>query len=91
MAGATVLRGLLITSHNTGYIAVSAVLRIAMVTVVSAIALFMGANNGAQLGIVAIIAAFSAEALLLGIRSRRLDRAPLRLFVDTAAGGKPRA
>jgi Na+-driven multidrug efflux pump len=91
MAGATVLRGLLITSHNTGYIAVSAVLRIAIVTVVGSVALWLGVENGAQLGIAALIAAFSGEALLLGIRSRQLDRAPLRLFVDSAAGGKPHA
>jgi len=90
MAGATVFRGLLIASHNTGYIAGSAVLRIAIVTVVGSAALGTGVENGAQLGIAALIAAFSGEALLLGIRSRQLDRAPLRLFVDSAAGGKPR-
>ena len=91
MAGATVFRGLLIASHNTGYIAVSAVLRIAMVTLVSSIALWLDASNGAQLGMLALIAAFGGEAVLLGLRSRQLDRAPRRLFVDAAAERKPSA
>ena len=91
MAGAGVFRGLLIASHNTGFIAVSAVLRIAVVAVLSAAALWLGMDNGAQLGIMALIAAFAAEALLLGARLRRLDRAPRRLFVDPVTTPEPPA
>ena len=83
MAGAGVFRGLLIASHNTGFIALSAVLRIAIVAIVSVTALWLGVNNGAQLGVMALIAAFAGEALLLGWRLRRLDRSPARLFSET--------
>ena len=80
MAAAAVFRGLLIASHRTGFIALSAGLRIAAVAVVGAAGLLSGISNGATLGMLALIAAFSAEAVLLSMRLRRLDRGTPRLF-----------
>lgn len=80
MAAGAVFRGLLIASRNTGFIAISAGLRIAAVGVVGVIALMLGVENGASLGMVALIAAFGAEAALLAARLRRLDQRSTRLF-----------
>jgi hypothetical protein len=80
MAGAAVCRGLLIASRHTGYIALSAGLRVAAVAAVGATGLVLGVERGATLGMLALIAAFTAEALLLGDRLRRLDRRAQRLF-----------
>jgi hypothetical protein len=42
--------------------------------------LLLGVENGANLGMLALIAAFATEAALLAGRLRRLDRRNARLF-----------
>jgi Na+-driven multidrug efflux pump len=84
MAGAAVCRGLLIASRHTGYLAISSVLRVAAVALVGALGLLLEIRNGASIGIVALVAAFGAEALLLGARLRRLDRSTSGLFPQPA-------
>ena len=74
MAAAGVFRGLLIASHNTGFIAISAGLRVAAAAAVGGVGLMLDVANGATLGILALVAAFGGEALLLGARLRRLGR-----------------
>lgn len=80
MAAAGVFRGLLIASKHTGFIAISSGLRIAAVAVVGLAGLLLGVENGANLGMLALIAAFATEAALLAGRLRRLDRSNARLF-----------
>ena len=77
-AAASLSRGLLIASKNTGAIAVSSAVRIAAVVLAGVIGIAVGASNGAMLGMVALILAFTSEATVLGIRLIQLDRrAPL--------------
>lgn len=80
MAAAGVFRGMLIASHRTGFIAITAGLRVGAAAVVGGAGLLLGVENGATLGIAALIAAFAAEAAVLGLRLRRLDRQTPRLF-----------
>jgi len=80
MAAAGVFRGMLIASHRTGFIAITAGLRVGAAAVVGGGGLLLGVENGATLGIAALIAAFAAEAAVLGLRLRRLDRQTPRLF-----------
>ncbi len=78
MAAASLSRGLLIASKNTGAIAVSSAVRIAAVVLAGVIGIAVGASNGAMLGMIALILAFTSEATVLGIRLIQLDRrAPL--------------
>ena len=65
MAAACLTRGLLIVSHNTGVIAITSVLRLAAVVVAGVLGVTLGATNGAMLGIIALIAAFATEAVIL--------------------------
>jgi hypothetical protein len=74
------IRGLLIASKHTGFIAISSGLRIGAVAVVGLAGLLLGVENGANLGMLALIAAFATEAALLAGRLRRLDRRNARLF-----------
>ena len=48
--------------------------------VVGTLGWLLDAGNGATVGMLALIAAFAAEALLLGHRLRRLDAREPRLF-----------
>lgn len=80
MAAAGVFRGLLIASKHTGFIAISSGLRVGAVAVVGLMGLLLGVENGANLGMLALIAAFASEAALLAARLRRLDRDNARLF-----------
>ena len=45
-----------------------------------AAALLPGLDNGANIGMLALIAAFGVEAVLLALRLRRLDRRTAGLF-----------
>jgi len=67
MAAAGVFRGMLIASHRTGFIAITAGLRVGAAAVVGGAGLLFGVENGATLGIAAL-------------RLRRLDRQTPRLF-----------
>ena len=74
MAGACLTRGLLIASHNTGAIAVSSAVRVAAVVVTGVLGVALGASNGAMLGIIALIAAFATEAVILTSHLVRLNQ-----------------
>ena len=54
--------------------------RIVAAAIVGAGGLALGVDNGAVLGILALVAAFGSEAVLLAVRLRQLDRGPGRLF-----------
>jgi Na+-driven multidrug efflux pump len=67
-AYSAVFRGLLAAQKRTGAIAVSALARIAMIGLVGSVAYALPDLNGSVLGILALAAAFGAEAYLLGYR-----------------------
>ena len=73
-------RGLLIGVRRTGAIAASAGARLGAVVAVGSITFLLPGANGAVVGIIALIAAFGAEGLVLGWRLLSLDRKPQRLF-----------
>ena len=64
-----VFRGLLLNLRVTGVIAGSAFARFAVVVAVGSIAMVLPGANGALLGVSAMLAAFCAEALILGRRA----------------------
>jgi progressive ankylosis protein len=76
--GAT--RGMLIASKNTGVIAASSAMRIVAVGLVGFVGAAVGATDGAMLGILGLIFAFGAEAIVLGWRLIVIDRKGPRLF-----------
>jgi Na+-driven multidrug efflux pump len=85
MAAGGVIRGLLIASRNTGAIAASSALRIATVGAVGFIGGAMNSDDGAMLGLVALVCAFGAEAILLGWRLKKIDSKSPGLFGKNGA------
>ena len=81
MASASLARGLLIAAKRTGAIAVSSAVRLLVVGLVGAAALVLDVENGALIGMSALIAAFLAETAVLAVRLVWLDR--------TVGGGRP--
>jgi O-antigen/teichoic acid export membrane protein len=82
MTAASLARGLLLASRKTGAIAVSSAARILAVGLVGAIALANTDANGAVVGITCLIAAFTTEALVLGIRVIAIERRSTGLFPE---------
>ena len=80
MTASSVSRGLLLSSRNTGAIAVSSLARILAAGTVGAIALTMTEVNGAVVGMLSLIAAFATEAALLGVRVLQVERREHGLF-----------
>ena len=74
MAAAALARGLLIAAKRTGAIAVASGVRLATVGVIGAAALLLGAENGAMIGMSALIGAFLAESVVLLVRLLWIDR-----------------
>ena len=62
----SVFRGLVTAARRTGGLALSAALRVILVIAVGSWALAFPEVNGALLGMIAVIAAFAAEAAVLG-------------------------
>ena len=87
MAAAGLARGLLIASRHTAAIALSAALRLLAVGAVGGAGLALGVENGATMGMAALIAAFAAEALWLGVRLVRLHRRLPGLFASDGEDG----
>ncbi|MEM7408554.1 MAG: hypothetical protein AAF458_24935 [Pseudomonadota bacterium] len=85
MAAAAATRGFLIASKNTGVIAVSSAVRICAVALTGTVALTVGAENGAMVGLAALTFAFGAEAVVLGVRLWQLERRPPGLFGERRA------
>ena len=65
MAGACLARGFLIARDKTYSIAVASVIRLIAVVMVGIVGTVIGAENGAVLGLLALVAAFTAEGLVL--------------------------
>lgn len=80
MAAGGLTRGMLIASKQTGAIAVSSAVRISAVMLVGVLGILIGAEDGAMLGMLALIVAFGSEAAVLAVRLRQLDRREPRLF-----------
>ena len=80
MTAAAVARGLLIATKRTGAIAASAVMRLTAVGAIGIVAVSLGTENGAVIGLVSLTGAFAVEGLFLGLRLMQMDRAPRRLF-----------
>lgn len=74
MAAAALARGLLIAAKRTGAIAVASGVRLVTVGAVGAAALLLGAENGAVIGMTALIGAFLAESVVLLVRLLWIDR-----------------
>ena len=72
MGAAGSARGLLIACRATKVLAISSAARLAAVVAVGAIAVQLGFNNGAVVGITALIAAFATESAVLIIRIGQL-------------------
>ena len=80
MTGACIARGFLIASHNTLAIAFSSAARVIAVVGTGVLGVALGVNNGAMLGLVALIAAFATEAVILTSYLVRLERQGRGLF-----------
>lgn len=74
MAAAALARGLLIAAKRTGAIAVASGVRLVTVGAVGAAALLLGVENGAVIGMTALIGAFLAESVVLLVRLLWIDR-----------------
>ena len=78
MTSSALTRGLLINAKRTGYIAFSSAGRLAVVIIVGTIAILLDMQNGALIGISALIAAFAFESVLLTGRLLRVGTLPAR-------------
>ena len=72
MTGAALARGLLLSSRETNAIAFSSGARLLAVCLVGGWAVAYGYDNGAVVGLLALIGAFGAEAIILGYQVVRL-------------------
>ena len=72
MTTSALARGLLINAKRTGFIALSSALRLLAVVAVGTVAVVLEVQNGALIGMFALIAAFTLESLLLGARLLRM-------------------
>lgn len=73
-AYSALLRGLLAGAQNTTMMAASGLSRIAVAAMISGIGLVFVAANGAVIGLIGWVAGYGAEAILLAVQLRRLDR-----------------
>lgn len=76
---AALFRGVLAAMRLTHFLAISAGLRLSVVTLVGSISLMAPHLNGAVVGVLAICGAFAAESLMLGwqVRNRMKETGPL--------------
>lgn len=74
MTSSALARGLLINAGRTGFIALSSAGRFAVVILAGTVAILLDMQNGALIGILALIAAFAFESLLLAGRLWRIGR-----------------
>lgn len=72
MTSSALTRGLLISAKRTGFIAFSSAGRLAVVVGVGTAAILLDMQNGALIGMLALIAAFAFESLLLTGRLLRI-------------------
>ena len=74
MTTSALFRGLLINTKRTGFIALSSAGRLLAVVVVGGVAVALDVQNGALIGMFALIAAFTLESVLLGVRLSRTGK-----------------
>jgi Na+-driven multidrug efflux pump len=84
-ATAALLRGILSAMRKTGAIAVTAGIRLLVVTLIGSTTLFHSDVNGAVLGVIAIAGAFAAETVVLGWRLWKHIKAPGPLFPERSS------
>jgi Na+-driven multidrug efflux pump len=72
-AFSALFRGLLAGARSTTMMAVSGITRVAVAALISALVLLAAGANGAVAGLLAWMAGYGAEAVLLGLALRRLD------------------
>ncbi|MEW6673117.1 MAG: hypothetical protein AB1427_15540 [Thermodesulfobacteriota bacterium] len=79
-ATSSLLRGILAAMRKTGFIAVTAGIRLAAVAAIGYISFFYPNFNGAVLGVLALAGSFAAETLVLGWHFRGQAKLPGPLF-----------
>ena len=79
-ATSSLLRGLLTAIRKTGFIAVTAGVRLAVLAAFGVISFFYPNINGAVLGVLAFAGSFAAESILLGWRFHGQAKMPGPLF-----------
>ena len=79
MTASALARGLLINAKRTGIIAVSSAGRLLMVVIVGGAAMFLDAQNGAMIGMLAVISGFAFEVFLLAAKLLRMRGTVRRL------------
>ena len=91
-ATAALLRGILSAMRKTGAIAVTAGIRLLVVTLIGSFTLFQSEINGAILGVFAIAGAYAAETIVLGWRLWKQTKMSGLRFPDRRKGiGEPGA
>lgn len=73
-AYSALFRGLLAGARNTTMLAVSGLSRVGVAALIASASLLFAAANGATVGLVAWVAGYAAEAGILALQFRRLDR-----------------
>jgi hypothetical protein len=77
---------LLSAIRKTGFIAITAGVRLAVLTAIGGISYFQPDINGAALGVLAFAGSFAAESMVLGWRFYGQARRPGSLFPSSLAG-----
>jgi Na+-driven multidrug efflux pump len=91
-ATAALLRGILSAMRKTGAIALTAGIRLLVVTLIASTTIYHSDLNGAVLGVIAIAGAFAAETIVLGWRFRKQTKASRPLFPEKSRNhGNPGA
>lgn len=88
-AASSLLRGLLSVIRKTGFIAVTAGVRLAVLAAFGGISFFNPNVNGAVLGVLAFAGSFAAESLVLGWRFHAQTKMPGPLFPSSSGNNGP--
>ena len=83
-ATSSLLRGILSAIRKTGFIAVTAVIRLAVLAAIGGISYFNPNFNGAVLGVLAFAGSFAAETMVLGWHFHGQAKMPGPLFPSSA-------
>ncbi|MEW6673118.1 MAG: hypothetical protein AB1427_15545 [Thermodesulfobacteriota bacterium] len=84
-AASSLLRGLLSAMRKTGFIAVTAGIRLAVLAAIGGISFFCPDINGAVLGVLAFAGSFAVETAVLGRHFQRQAKAPGPLFPSNSS------
>lgn len=81
-AASSLLRGMLAAMRRTGFIAVTAGIRLAAVAAIGYLSFFYADLNGAVLGVLALAASFAAETVVLGLHVKEQAKIQGLLFTS---------